>query len=314
VVRVESGSRFRIAEERGGVERELVAKPGPGGAPRLEYEVDGKARTFDAEGRAWLAHLLPEVFRASGLDAEGRVGRILRRGGFDAVLAESARIRSDYVQRIYLAELLDQVRASEAQVRRVVALATRDLESDYDLAELLVGALASYPAEAVVGGDFAPVCAAIDSDYDLRRVLGEVMARARTHAPAEQALPCLRHVDSDYDTAEVLVAAAGRWPSGRELPAAFFVAARRMQSDYDRRRSLQAVTARRPAMATDLQHVLESAEEFSSDYDLAELLVATAEAGEPLHGALADAYLAAARGISSSHDRQRALAALVDVR
>jgi hypothetical protein len=289
-----------------------VAKPGTGAALRLTYEVNGEEHPFDAAGRAWLAELLPEVFRATGMDARGRVGRILRRGGFDAVLAESARIRSDHVQRVYLAELLAQVKASEAQVRSVVALAARDVESDYDLAELLVGALQDYPVEAVIGSSFAPVCAAIDSDYDLRRVLAEVMARARTHAPAEQALPCLRHVDSDYDTAEVLMAAAARWPGGRALPGAFFAAAKGMSSDYDRRRSLQAVTERRPAVAADLQHVLETAAVFSSDYDRAELLVSAAEAGEPLQGSLADAYLAAARGIGSEYDRQRALAALAD--
>jgi hypothetical protein len=310
VVHVSRGGRFRVAEERDGSERELLARPGDDGL-RITYELDGSERPFDAEGRAWLARLLPEVFRSTGLDAEGRVRRILQRGGVPALFAETRKIRSDHVQRIYLTELLEQGKPTEAQVREAAELGARDIDSDYDLAELLVAALAEHRSEVVVGPRFADACAAIESDYDLRRVLSEVIARARTNAPGEEALRCVRRIESDYDTAEVLVAAAQRWPPGRELPASYFVAAREMGSDYDRRRVLQAVTGRRPAPPADLGRVLAVADAFTSSYDCAELLVSVAEAS-PLDGELASAYRTVARGIASEYDRQRSLAALAD--
>ena len=310
IVRVSRGGRFRIAEERGGVERELLAEPGANG-PSLEYEVDGEPRPFDAEGRRWLAQLLPELFRSTGLDHEGRVGRILQRGGLPALLAELRLISSDYVQRLYVSELFEQARPSEAQVRQVIELATASIDSDYDMRQVLTTALANHPAEAVVGPRFAETCAAIDSDYDLREVLTEVIAKARTHAPGEQALRCVDDIDSDYDARMVLTAAAERWPKGRELPQSFFTAAGAMNSDYDRRTTLEAVTARRPVSATDLANVLATADRFHSSYDRATLLVSVAESA-PLSGELAAAYRAAARGIGSEYDRQRALAALAD--
>src|SRR6185295_13722820 len=120
------------------------------GVPQISFELDGDARPFDAAAQAWLARLLPEVFRQTGIDAPGRVGRLLARGGVEAVLAESRLIRSDYVQRTYLTELIAQAKPSAQQVARIVDLAAHNIDSDYDLAELLIAALGARGTAAVV--------------------------------------------------------------------------------------------------------------------------------------------------------------------
>ena len=309
VARVSPGGRLRILERRRGVERELIAKPGPGGAPQIAFELDGDAHPFDDAARAWLARLLPELFRQTGIDAHARVGRFLARGGVEAVLAESRLIRSDYVQRIYLVELLAQAHPGPQQVNRVVELGAKGIQSDYDLAELLVAALGSQGPAVVVGEAFGGACAAIDSDYDLRRVLVEVVKQAKEPPPVERALGCARGISSDYDRAELLTAVVGRWPKGRALSDQFYTLARAVGSDYDRRRTLQAAAQRRPLQAEDVRRLLASADAFHSDYDLAELLV-TVGAGAQLDGELAAAFERAASHIGSSYDRQRALAAI----
>jgi bla regulator protein blaR1 len=309
IARVSPGGRLRILERRRGVERELVAKAGPGGAPQVAFELDGDEHPYDEAARAWLARLLPEIFRQTGIDAHGRVGRILARGGVDAVLAESRLIRSDYVQRIYLTELLAQAKPGPQQVERVVDLAARGIDSDYDLAELLVAALGSQGSSAVVGNAFGAACAAIDSDYDLRRVLVEVVAKAKEPAPVERALGCARGIGSDYDRAELLIAVVPRWPRGRALGDQVYTLARGLSSDYDRRRTLQAAAQRRPLPEEDVRRLLASADAFGSDYDLAELLVSVAGAAH-FEGELAAAFERAAAHIGSDYDRKRALAAI----
>src|SRR6185436_8796254 len=173
VARVSPRGRLRILERRRGVERELIAEGGPGGAPQISFELDGHEHPFDEAAKSWLARLLPEVFRQTGIDAEGRVARLLARGGFEAVFAESRLINNDNVQRTYLTELIAQAHPGPQQVNRIVELAAQGVQSDYDLAELLIAALGSQGAGVVVGGAFGSACAAIDSDYDLRRVLVE---------------------------------------------------------------------------------------------------------------------------------------------
>jgi hypothetical protein len=309
ITHVAPGGRLRILERRGGHERELLARPGAGGSPQLTFELDGEPRPFDEGARAWLDRLLPELFRQTGIDAAGRVGRLLARGGVEAVLAEARLIRSDSVERLYLEELLRQARPSAAQVSRLIGVAAQGIESDYDLAELVVAALARQDAGIVVGESFGAACNAIDSDYDLRRVLVEVVRKAKEPSSVERALGCTGRIGSDYDRAELLTAVVARWPRGRALSEQFYTLARAIGSDYDKRRTLQAAAERRPLQADDVRRLLLSAGSFHSDYDLAELLVTVGGAAQ-LDGELATAFERAAAQIGSSYDRQRALAAL----
>jgi len=311
IARLSSGGRLRIFESRRGVERELIAKGGPGDAPQISFELEGDAHPFDAAAQDWLGRLLPEVFRQTGIDAHGRVARLLARGGVEAVLAESKVISSDYVQRTYLTELIAQGKPGPQQVQRIVDLAAHDIQSDYDLAELLLAALGARGTAAVVGDGsaFGAACAAIDSDYDLRRVLVEVVKKAEQPPPVEGALACARGIGSDYDRAELLTTVVARWPRGHALSEQFYNLARSIGSDYDRRRTLEAVAQRRPLPDEDVRRLLATADAFHSNYDLAELLVTIGGAGQ-LDGELAAAFERAAAHINSSYDRQRALAAI----
>jgi beta-lactamase regulating signal transducer with metallopeptidase domain len=309
IARVGRNGRLRIFEDRPGAERELVATGGTDGRPLVTWQVDGLRRPFDDEGRAWLARLGPELFRQTGIDAASRVGRILARGGVDAVLAEVKHIPSDNIAALYLRELLRQGKPSPQQIERIVGLAAREIESDHELSQLLLAGIETHGAEAVVSPAFHAACDALDSDHDTHRVLLAVVRQAQRPATVESALRCLRRVESDHDTSQVLVAVAARWPVGRELPESFFETARRVASDHDRKRVLEAAAARRPLLAADVRDILATAPTFRSSHDLAELLVAVARAGR-LQGAQATAYLEAAERIGSEHDRNRAIAAM----
>jgi hypothetical protein len=309
VEHVGDGGRLRLYELRDGREQELVLKAGPHGVPAITYHLDGEPHAFDEAGRRWLARLLPEIYRQTGIDAPRRVGSLLQHGGPDAVLAEVKLVASDGVRALYLRELLRQARLEPAQVDHVVAVAAAEIASDHDLAELLVDALRRLPVSTVVGRSFGAACAAIESDYDLRRVLSELLTRTADTAPVGQALACTQGIQSAYDRTEVLVALARRWPAGRPLPDAFFSLTSDIHSDYDRRRALAAVNARKPLEPADARRVIATAPAFHSDYDLAETLVGVARA-LPLDGELEAAYRQAAASVHSTYDRERALRAV----
>ena len=54
------------------------------GMVRYEYSENGREAHWDTDARQWLAALLPEVFRSTGINAEERVERIFRAAGFDS--------------------------------------------------------------------------------------------------------------------------------------------------------------------------------------------------------------------------------------
>lgn len=309
VARIGRGARLRVLERRPGGRHELLVTAGPDGRPVAVWEVDGERRPFDAGGRQWFARFVPELFRQTGIDAAGRVGRLLARGGVDAVLAETERITSDSVGALYYRELLRQAEPTDDQVRRLVATAAERLESDHEMARVLTAAIASRGADAVVSPAFVAACRSIGSDHDLAKVLLEVVQRAARPAAVERALECAGGIDSDHDLKRVLVALAGRWPSGQALPPAFYAAAGSVGSDFDLRQTLQAAAARRPLTEREVRAILAASRGIGSDFDLAELLVGLAAATR-LQGELSAAYLEAAEEIGSEHDRNRALAAL----
>jgi hypothetical protein len=311
VARMGRGAELTI-EEDSPTPRKVVVTPGPGGAPRYAFTVDGAERPFGAAARGWLAEVLPELFRTTGLLAPERVARLLGDGGVSAVLAEIRLMSSDHVQGTYLREILRQHELTGTEARAFLRAAGATLSSDHDLAELLSAFPSSPLAARPVQEAFVEAAATIGSDYDASRVLKALLDR-RDLAPEtiDAMMAITQEIGSDHDLAEVLVAMADAGPRDRPVPATFFAAAKTIGSDYDHARTLRAVIDRGRLNRGTVAALLRSAEGIGSDYDLAELLVHLAGATE-IDGALRERYLEAAKGIGSSYDHDRALAAVLD--
>ena len=99
------------------------------------YSVGRTSKPLDDEGRAWLARLLPQVIRDTGIAAGPRVARILRQGGPPAVIAEIGLIHSDGSKRIYLEQLFSQATLNTEQLKDSAKL-IRGISSDGDKAQV----------------------------------------------------------------------------------------------------------------------------------------------------------------------------------
>src|SRR5690606_24094044 len=163
VARIGRGGRLHLHEERPGVERDLVVTAGADGRPAVVWQVAGERRPWDAAGRAWLAALVPELYRVTGIDAAGRVARLLARGGVDAVLGEVELIASDVVAATYLTELLRQADPDPRELERLLATAGRSIASDHGLATLLVTVVDTAGADIAALPGFLAACETVGS-------------------------------------------------------------------------------------------------------------------------------------------------------
>ena len=327
---------FEIEEREGRTRLRLEVTP-TGASLERRWFVDGDERPYDRDAQAWFADLLPLVFRRAGFQAEERATRILQRDGVDGLLQEISLIPGDYTARKYFEALLTQADLSEQQTREVVRQAGRQIDSDYELAELLIGMAQSHPVDETVQVAYIEAAQTIDSDYETRRVLNVILDRpGLSPAVAHGMLQLATEIDSDYELAELLIGMLDRHPveealtpeffaavetldsdyehrRGLDVPDAYLGAASSIGSDFERRRVLNVLVERGRLNSESLERLLDAAILIDSDYELAELLVNVVEAYE-FDDSTYEPFFRAVSALDSDFERSRVLKTVLDQR
>ena len=276
------------------------------------YSVGGTTKPLDDEGREWLARVLPQVIRESGIGADRRVARILRQGGPQAVMTEIGLIHSDGSKRLYLEQLFSQATLNPTQLKDAASL-IRGISSDGDKAQVLITVDKHYLTSELRPSLFE-VAGTISSDGDKRRVLCDIVQKdPASLATLVGAAVVAKHISSDGDKAEVLIEIAGSYRASDQLRAAYFDAADSISSDGDHARVLEKLVATYPNDRDTMARLLRSDQRISSDGDKARVLE---EAVAPYNddAVMQRAFFDAANSISSDGDHQQVLVALVLVR
>lgn len=249
----------------------------PAGQITRAFYANGTARPLDASAKSWLSKFVLDAVRQSGIDAEKRVQRILAQRGVAGVLAEINLISGDYAQRHYYEALIKQAPLDAAQLRDVLRQVARDISSDYEQAQLLIGVAPMVTGKDAAIQPFFDAVATIKSDYERGRVLKTIMKQ-----------------DTNSSAVLVLVASSTKTIS----------------SDYERRGVLSALVKTKNQSEEMLRLLLDSAAAMSSDYEKATLLmeVSNAYTGD---ARLKGLFLKAVETIKSDYERGRVLSALL---
>lgn len=243
IERITGDGYFRLSEERRGVLRRLEVVPGADGQLKRQYWERGEARAFDDAARRWLANLLSDTVAGSGYDAEARVGRLLNRGGANAVLEEMGRLKSNYARRVYSTMLIERGNLNGSQLARLLSQNSRAITSDYEKATLLIHVLKNNLADTAVRAAFFETVNTLGSDYERGRVLSVLFKRGDISAETLLlALQSTRGMSSDFEKANVLIRAAGTGAANESVRARIIEAAHALSSNHERGRVLTAVT------------------------------------------------------------------------
>jgi len=302
---------FEITERIGREKRKYEAERGADGALQVQYSVNGERSMFDAEARKWLSTLIVELERNSGFAAKTRVGAILRKDGVDGVLNEVGNMTSDHVQRLYLTVLMDSATLSAGDARKVLQTAGKVLESDYELASLLIAMGKGNHVTPSTSAEYAQAALTIQSDYERRRAFSALLKVPGLTSPVlRTVLEAASTMKSDYELASLLLELGPAGLTSADMRTAFFTAASHIKSDYEQRRAYGALVKSAELSKELLSALLKSAPDIASDYELASLLVDIAKRHR-LDSDLREAYIRAADSIQSDHEHRRALSALV---
>jgi hypothetical protein len=251
------------------------------GRIQRQFQRDGADMPADAAARAWLARAIPALLRATGIDAERRVARILARGGAAAVLDEAGLINATYVRATYLAELSANARLDVAQQDRAIALVAA-MDSDYERRRALEALLAHQSLAPAQQSALHGVAAAIESDYE-QRVLLQAALPALRAAPAAAAtwIAALESSESSYEHRVALESLADAVALDADPLSRALASAARIESDYERRLALAALAPQLGRVAGLAGDYARAAAGIDSDYEAREALVALVEQVQP---------------------------------
>ncbi|PZQ09810.1 MAG: hypothetical protein DI564_17200 [Rhodanobacter denitrificans] len=330
VVGLPGGADLTISETVSGTKRE-IRFVSSGGAVTRTYRVDGTERALDADGRAWVAAVLPRVLRESGAQVEARSRRLIARGGVDALLAEIDLIQSDHARAAYLSVLFGQAGLSPEQRQRALALtaaigsdyekrnvlqaaieqdalpanlqvpllqAAAGIGSDYERAELLTSAARQVPLQGEALEAWSEAVRGIGSDYERRRVIEALLEQgSTTPAVLVRALDDAGGIGSDFEKRAVLEAIAARSGDSADVRTAYLRLASRIDSDFERRQALMGLLGGTSVDAATAGGVLSSVATMDSDFEARQVLVGLARV-MPADGALIARYREVARGLA----------------
>jgi hypothetical protein len=301
-LRIKDGKRF-------GTTNSIEFKADGAGNITRRFWKAGTETPYEPEGRKWAAEMLPRFIRQSGIGARARVARIYQSKGATGVLNEVALIEGSWAKRVYLSELLKQSSISSGDVQTALAMAGREIESDFELASLLISADHLLNDDATRKAYF-DAARTIDSDFEMRRVFSSALKRGVV-APALLAnmLDASVAIDSDFEEASLLVQVAQSQPLDATTRAPFFRALDSVSSAFERSRVLKVVLKRRDLSTEVLAGALESAAQVSSDFERASVLLEFASA-HPIEGAVRPVFFRAVDSIDSAFERGRVLQAI----
>lgn len=241
--------RLLIKERHNGNVRTLEIVRGADGQTRRSYFVQGQARTFDQEARAWLARIMPELIRSTGLNAANRVQRILGQRGVDGVLEEIALIESDGVQRIYFDELLWSSHLNDETLGRIVLQSAREISSDGEKANLFIAHASRLVGDTTFIPAFFEAVNTINSDGERARVLSTLLERNKLpRGTLLRLFNSAARISSDGEKANLLVMAVRHTGDDQTVLSALYDAVRTISSDAERGRVISALAQRRASL------------------------------------------------------------------
>jgi beta-lactamase regulating signal transducer with metallopeptidase domain len=243
---------------------------------RLErrFWVGSSEKPFEPEGREWLAEHLPRFIRQTGIGAPGRVARILGTGGVDGVLAEISLIEGSWARRIYYAELLKSDTLDEGAIERILGRVGSDLESDFELATLLIGSADRLLVSEAARKAYFDAARTIGSDFEMRRVYSAALEKGPVGSDVLAGiLDASLGIDSDFEAASLLIQIARLQPLDARTSPLFFRVLAGVGSDFEHRRVLNALVSSDAVSEETLGGLLDSALEIGSDFEQASLLL-----------------------------------------
>lgn len=266
---ISPGGYLEISKTTFGSRRSLLIESTSNGLRREYYEGRSKV-SYEPAGKQWLAEILPEVVRSTGIAAESRVNRFYKQGGVDAVLHEISRLESDYVRSIYGKLLLKKSELTNHDLITAINGLSREIDSDYYLSEMLKDNSARFLKNDKTAEAYFDAVSNIGSDYYSAEVLKDALKAHKASATSiSKIMSASKNISSDYYQTTVLSNVLEQENIDGPVLAEIIHTTKNIGSDYYQTQILSKALEKRGLSDESFNSILDAISDVSSDYYMA---------------------------------------------
>ncbi|MGI9542901.1 MAG: hypothetical protein ACR2MX_06545 [Cyclobacteriaceae bacterium] len=310
---ISPGGYFQVSKTTFGNKRKIIIeRDGQGGISR-KYYIGRKLYPFEPEGKEWLAEVLVDVVRSTGIDAENRVDRIYSKGGVKGVLDEIDEITSNSVKGTYFRHLLNKPGLTDSNLIQIVDEIGSDISSNTTRGELLRKYEGLYFKKDETATALLRNLAKLSSSTTRGSVLRSIMDRhdQLSDKTIIAILGVTGKISSNTEVGSVLRRVNKNYKLNGQTADAYFEVIDHLSSNTEAGRVLRDILSTQKLNTSSMVRVLESTGRLSSNTEMGSILRKFNRVYPPGNGDIAEAYFSTINRISSNTERGTTLRDLI---
>ena len=308
---ISPGGFIKFSKRSFGNRRTIILESDAQGRISREYKEGSKKLPFEPEGRKWMASVLPEIIRTTGIGADERVKKFYNKGGINAVIDEISELPGNWVQSIYYTAALAIPNLSNKDVVLLIEDAGDEISSSYELSKILIknSKVISKNEQGMAAA--IEVASEISSSYEQSKVYKHYLTKTNlSTANKTLVIKAVREISSSYEQSKVLVAVLEDDLSEENVNLVI-VEADHISSSYEQSKVLQYLIKNQSTDELDLDIMLMAIADISSSYEQGKVLKQLVEDKE-LSSTQVIAVAKAAEHISSDYEQSKFLQSLIN--
>ena len=166
--------------------------------------MDGhKVNPASPEGKKLITEAIQDMISV-GFDAQGRINRLVKKGGLRAVLNEVDHIDGDFVKSIYLEYLILSDSIHRDEVNEIAKKINAQLGSDFEKSKLLQKFTARQMKDSLISQTYFEAVKSIGSDFEKANTLKYRIRQPLTKEQFDEVLIASNTIVSDFEKANLL--------------------------------------------------------------------------------------------------------------
>ncbi|WP_442266393.1 hypothetical protein ACSIGC_01380 [Tenacibaculum sp. ZS6-P6] len=265
IISISRDGFIEIKKTSFGKKRRLVIEA-ESGSLKKRYYVGWSEKNFDPEGKIWLAEILPEIVRYTGIAAKSRVERFYRRGGATAVFNEIEKLNGDYAESTYFKLLLDKG-LDNSELIKLINLASTTIDSDYYLSDILQKNQNLFLQNEQSVSAYLNATKTIKSDYYKSQLIENAIDNTEiTDEQLDKLLEISKNISSDYYLSEVLTKILENRDLNKSNMNKIMKLSNSISSDYYKSQILKKALKKKDLSKENYDTFIKSMGDVDSDY------------------------------------------------